>query len=80
MSDTTLTPKALAEEIGCDPKSLRGFLRAEYPRIKEAKNTAWIISADAADAAREHFAKQRTDADTRLDYDTAVAEAFAPEA
>lgn len=61
MSDnTTLTPKALAEEIGVDPKSLRGFLRKEYARTPEAKNTSWIITPEAADAARKHFAKQET--------------------
>lgn len=63
MSDnTTLTPKALAEEIGVDPKSLRGFLRKEYARTPEAKNTSWIITPEAADAARKHFAKQETPA------------------
>ena len=56
----TYTPKALANEIGCDPKSLRGFLRANYTRPIEAKNTSWIITEDAANAAREHFAKQKT--------------------
>lgn len=61
MSDT-LTPKALAEEIGVDPKSLRGYLRKNFARPAEAKNTTWLIAPDAATAAREHFAKQRTDA------------------
>lgn len=59
MSDA-LTPKALAEEIGIDAKSLRGFLRKEFARTAEAKNTSWIITPDAADAARAHFAKQET--------------------
>lgn len=60
MSDA-LTPKALAEEIGVNAKSLRGFLRKHYTRVPEAKNTSWIIDPDAADAARAHFAKQSTD-------------------
>lgn len=60
----TYTPKALALEIGCDPKSLRGFLRKNFARTNDAKNTSWIIDANAANAAREHFAKQRTDAST----------------
>lgn len=54
-----LTPKALAEEIGVDPKSVRGFLRREFPRTDEARNTSWIVPAPAAKAARDHFAKQR---------------------
>jgi malate synthase len=62
MSATPITPKVLAEEIGIDPKSLRGFLRKEFARAPEAKNTSWIITPDAADAAREHFKKQETPA------------------
>ena len=58
----TYTPKVLANEIGCDPKSLRGFLRANFPRALEAKNSSWIITEEAANAARAKFAKQRTDA------------------
>jgi hypothetical protein len=57
-----ITPKELANEIGCDPKRLRSFLRANYTRPAEAKNTSWAITNDAAKAAREHFAKQRTNA------------------
>lgn len=53
-----LTPKVLAEEIGIDAKVLRSFLRKEYPRPSEAKNTSWIVPTEAADAAKEHFAKQ----------------------
>ena len=63
MAEKTYTPKALANEIGCDPKSLRGFLRKTFARPTEAKNTSWIITEDAANAAREHFAKQRTNAE-----------------
>ena len=61
MSDT-LTPKALAEEIGVDAKVLRSYLRKEFPRPVEAKNTTWIITPDAADAARAKFAKQEAKA------------------
>jgi hypothetical protein len=58
MSDTptTLTPKALAEELGIDPKRLRGWLRANHTRAAEAKNTTWGIAPDVAEAARERFA------------------------
>jgi len=62
MTDT-ITPKQLAAEIGVDAKSLRGFLRKNFTRAAEVKGTSWIITKEAADAAREHFAKQRTDAD-----------------
>jgi predicted site-specific integrase-resolvase len=61
MSDA-LTPKALAEEIGIDAKILRAYLRKEFPRANEVKNTSWIIPTEAADAAREKFAKQEAKA------------------
>lgn len=57
-----LTPKVLAEEIGIDPKNLRAYLRKEFTRPAEAKNTTWIVPADAADAARAHFKKQEATA------------------
>ncbi|RPJ55760.1 MAG: hypothetical protein EHM23_25175 [Acidobacteria bacterium] len=54
---TTITPKALAEELGIDPKRLRGWLRSsDFARPIEAKNTTWTLDADAADAARARFA------------------------
>jgi len=62
MTKAPITPKALAEEIGVDAKSLRGYLRKEFPRAAEAKNTSWIITDDAAQAARDHFKKQETPA------------------
>lgn len=64
MADAPLTPKALAEDIGIDAKVLRSFLRKTYPRPIEAKNTSWIVPADAAKAAKEHFAKQEAKAET----------------
>lgn len=54
-SPTTITPKALADELGIDPKRLRGWLRANHTRAAEAKNTTWAIDAATADAARERF-------------------------
>jgi hypothetical protein len=51
------TPKELAAEIGIDPKILRGYLRKNFTRLAEAKNTAWIIDATTAAAARKAFAK-----------------------
>ena len=57
MSDSTpITPKALAEELGIDPKRLRGWLRANHTRAAEAKNTTWGIAPDVADEARARFA------------------------
>lgn len=55
-----LTPKVLAEEIGIDAKVLRAYLRKEFARSAEVKNTSWLITPAAADAARAKFAKQET--------------------
>ncbi len=52
---TTLTPKALADELGIDPKRLRGWLRANHARSADVKNTTWGIAPDVADAARARF-------------------------
>jgi hypothetical protein len=51
-----MTPKALAEELKVDPKRLRAYLRANFTRPAEAKNTSWAISAEAVKAAKAHFA------------------------
>jgi len=52
-----LTPKALAEELGIDPKRLRGWLRSsDFARAPEAKNTTWTLDDAIADAARARFA------------------------
>ena len=55
----TYTPKELARELGLpeDGKILRNYLRKNHSRAIEAKNTAWIIPADVAAAARKAFAK-----------------------
>ena len=50
-----ITPKALADELGIDPKRLRGHLRKNHTRAAEAKNTTWLIPHDVADDVREHF-------------------------
>jgi flagellar biosynthesis/type III secretory pathway protein FliH len=57
-----ITPKVLADEIGVDAKVLRAYLRKEFARSPEAKNTSWLITPAAADAARAKFAKQETPA------------------
>jgi hypothetical protein len=55
----TYSPKELAAEIGVDPKVLRGYLRKEFPRKAEAKNTSWVIPTNVANAAKKAFAKNR---------------------
>lgn len=61
MADVKMTtPKELAAELQVDPKRLRAFLRANFTRPADAKNTSWSIGPDAVTAAREHFAKSET--------------------
>ena len=66
MTDTSnvqtkpVSPKELANELSVDPKRLRAFLRANFARPNEAKNTSWSIGPEAQAAAREHFAKSET--------------------
>ena len=64
MSDDTnvkhVSPKELANALEVDPKRLRAFLRANFTRSDEAKNTSWSIGPEAQAAAREHFAKSET--------------------
>ena len=62
MSGKTLTPKALAEEIGVDPKALRAYLRSNHGRQAEAKGTSWTVPADVAREARKHFAAKKAKA------------------
>ena len=56
MAAATTTPKELAERVGRDPKIVRAFLRKEFPREMEAKNSRWDISAKTAKAVEDHFA------------------------
>lgn len=60
-----VSPKELANALQVDPKRLRAFLRANFARSAEAKNTSWSIGPEAAKAAAEHFAKQRTSEPTK---------------
>lgn len=64
MTDTanTMTPKALAEELAIDPKRLRAFLRSQFTRPAEVKNTSWAITPEAIAAAREKFTPKKEEA------------------
>jgi hypothetical protein len=58
-----MRPKDLALELDIDAKTLRGWLRKEFPRPTDKKNTSWVLSEDVADAAREHFLADEEDDD-----------------
>ena len=63
---TTFSPKQLAEELEVDAKRIRAYLRSNFPRVAEAKNTGWMLDSDVADEVREHFiaAKSKKSEDT----------------
>lgn len=52
---TPLRPNDLAKELNISPKSLRGWLRTNFTRPLEAKNTSWELTPTIVEAAREHF-------------------------
>ena len=54
----TITPSVLATELEVDAKRVRAYLRKNFARPVEAKNSTWNVPADAAKAVREHFAKK----------------------
>lgn len=55
------TPTELANELGVDPKRVRAYLRQEYTRDAEAKNTSWNLSDEVAKAVRARFTKVESD-------------------
>jgi hypothetical protein len=55
VESTIMTPKALATELGINPKSLRGYLRKEFTRPAESKNTSWFLTQEQVEAARKRF-------------------------
>lgn len=50
-------PEELATILDVSPKQLRAFLRAEFPRPKEAKGTSWTLNEKMVSACVEHFSK-----------------------
>lgn len=57
------TPTELANELGVDPKRVRAYLRQEFTRDAEAKNTSWNLSDEVAQAVRTRFTKVETESD-----------------
>jgi hypothetical protein len=51
----------LATELGIDPKRLRGWLRKEFPRAAEDKNTSWLLTEEQVDAAWDRFGSNDED-------------------
>ena len=51
-----MRPNELAKQLDVDPKRLRAFLRQEFARSPDAKNTNWELSQEMIDKATEKFA------------------------
>lgn len=50
-------PEQLAAELKVSGKEIRGWLRQQYPRTAEQRNTAWELDAKQAAAVRKRFTK-----------------------
>ena len=64
-----VTPSDIALSTGADPKAIRGWLRANFPRSKEMKGKSWDISDQAAAAVIEHFAPSEDEEDEVIGVD-----------
>jgi len=51
-----IRPNELAKELGVDGKRVRAFLRTEFTRPTDAKNTNWELSPEMVTAIKERFA------------------------
>jgi hypothetical protein len=58
MPDTNseVTPRELAQQIGVDPRTIRAYLRTQYGTL-DAFTTRWRLDEERADDVRRHFAR-----------------------
>ena len=56
---TGVTPTDLAEELDISPKSLRAWLRTNYTRPLDAKNSRWYLTDKQVKAAKDHYIKPK---------------------
>lgn len=52
---SVVRPSDLAKNLGVNPKVLRGFLRKQFPRTTDEKNTSWALTEAMVNAATERF-------------------------
>lgn len=67
MTDT-ITPKALATELGTDPKTVRKFLRS-ITEDRAGKGGRWVIEADKVEGLKRRFATWKSAKVTTLSVD-----------
>jgi hypothetical protein len=75
MSEGTIRPEALANELGVSGKLVRAYLRKTFPRLPEAKNTAWVVTNDQANETRDHFLARRGQSTPNVSPSEAIASA-----
>lgn len=51
--DPTMTPNELAKQLDVSPKTIRAFVREQYP--EHEKNTRWVLNDDQATVVRARF-------------------------
>lgn len=60
-----IRPNDLAKELKLkDGKRIRAFLRQEFARSPDAKNSSWELTQAQVDAVREKFGKKEDDEST----------------
>lgn len=50
-----IRPNDLAEELGVDGKRIRAYLRQEFTRDSDSKNTNWELTPEMAAKVRDRF-------------------------
>jgi hypothetical protein len=59
--DTFVRPEQLARDLGFENgKIVRSYLRKTFTRPNEAKNTAWVLTPEQANATVKHFVARRS--------------------
>jgi hypothetical protein len=62
-----LLPEELARELGVSGKTIREWLRQEYPRTGETRYQRWQLSDTQVRAVRRRFETRRQRAESRDD-------------
>jgi hypothetical protein len=56
----TYRPEQIAENLGVSGKVVRAYLRKQFPRPEEAKNTSWVLDEKMAAQTLKHFKALRS--------------------
>lgn len=58
-----IRPNDLAKELDVDAKRIRAYLRTEFARESDSKNTNWELTPAMADKVRERFTASNEDSE-----------------